>query len=58
MARILVGSYWHTEGNFYEHSNEIREFVVRLRLLNVCLVQVFGLQFCDVHFIASLITPY
>ena len=30
MDRILVGSYWHTEGSFYEHSIEIRGFVVHL----------------------------
>ena len=43
MASILVRSYWHTE-----HSNEIREFVVHVSLLNFCLVQGFGLQCCDV----------
>jgi hypothetical protein len=48
MDRILFGSFLHSEGSFYEHSNEIRDFVVHLRLLNVCLVQGFGLQRCDV----------
>jgi hypothetical protein len=37
MARILVGSHWHTEGNFFYHCDEIREFVIHLRLLNLCI---------------------
>jgi hypothetical protein len=30
MARILVGSYWRTEGSFYEYGDELMEFVVQL----------------------------